>query len=78
MEAQIASLKQQISNTEGTGISNDALQRKVTLLEEELDASEKNLKETVEKFVFNSFAVLELLINPPYYYSYHLLLGYDK
>jgi DNA repair exonuclease SbcCD ATPase subunit len=45
-------LKKAVSNSEGAGSTNDALSRKVELLEEELDASEKNLKETVEKYDF--------------------------
>jgi tropomyosin len=31
----------------------ESLQRKIQILEEELDTAEKNLKETVEKFVFH-------------------------
>ena len=31
----------------------EGLQRKIQILEEELDTAEKNLKETVEKFVFH-------------------------
>ena len=34
--------------------TNDGLVRKIQLLEEELDAAEKNVKETVEKWVLSS------------------------
>ncbi len=71
-EGNIADLKRQVSNTEGAGISNDALQRKVTLLEEELDASEKNLKETVEKYV--SILRFPLTRLADYYLPYHHVL----
>lgn len=46
------------SQDEGESLKsgNENLTRKVTLLEEELDAAEKNVKETMEKYV--SFIVL--------------------
>jgi tropomyosin len=55
------------SQDEGESLKsgNENLTRKVALLEEELDAAEKNVKETMEKYV--SFIVL---------IRYHLLIIY--
>jgi len=56
------------SQDEGESLKsgNENLTRKVALLEEELDAAEKNVKETMEKYV--SFIVL---------IRYHLLIIYS-
>jgi len=48
-EAKLGDLKHAAEDSEAGKSSNEALNRKVQLLEEELDASEKNVKETVEK-----------------------------
>lgn len=51
-EAKLSSLKAE-ADSGAAGLSNaESLQRKVALLEEELDQSERNLKETMEKYVF--------------------------
>jgi Tropomyosin like len=46
--------KASLSEAESGKTTNEGLVRKVQLLEEELDAAEKNLKETVEKYVLSS------------------------
>ena len=48
-EAQLKKFKQDSLEEEQSKTAKDGLARKVELLEEELDAAEKNLKETVEK-----------------------------
>jgi tropomyosin len=55
-EDQLKDLKRQVASSDSAGHTNEGLTRKVQLLEEELDASEKNLKETVEKCAF-TFAI---------------------
>lgn len=47
----MAELKATLSDLEGGKVTNDGLTRKIQLLEEELDATEKNAKETMEKCV---------------------------
>ena len=44
-------LKQAEAEGDASKTTNDALTRKIQLLEEELDAAEKNAKETMEKYV---------------------------
>ena len=44
-------LKQAEADGDASKTTNDALTRKIQLLEEELDAAEKNAKETMEKYV---------------------------
>jgi len=48
-EAQLAKYKKDSLDGEQSKTTTEALERKVQLLEEELDAAEKNVKETVEK-----------------------------
>jgi tropomyosin, fungi type len=48
-EAELKKLKQESLDDEQSKTAKDGLARKVELLEEELDAAEKNHKETVEK-----------------------------
>jgi hypothetical protein len=47
----LADKKVALAEAETVKATNDSLVRKIALLEEELDAAEKNLKETVEKYV---------------------------
>jgi tropomyosin len=49
-EAKVSELKLSSSDNEHTKSTSEGLLRKVQLLEDELDAAEKNLKETVEKY----------------------------
>lgn len=39
---------------ESTASNSESLQRKIALLESELDTAEKNLKETTDKYVFDT------------------------
>lgn len=48
-EAELAKRKQDSLEEEQSNATKDSLSKKVQLLEDELDAAEKNLKETVEK-----------------------------
>jgi len=48
-EAKLAELKSAREEGETSKTTNEGLVRKIQLLEEELDAAEKNVKETVEK-----------------------------
>ena len=48
-EATITDSKAERDAGENTRTTNEALTRKIQLLEDELDAAEKNVKETVEK-----------------------------
>ena len=57
-EAKIADSKTAREEGEHSKMTNEGLTRKIQLLEEELDAAEKNVKETVEKCVF-PFRLLE-------------------
>lgn len=50
-EAKLAELKSAQEEGETSRTTNEGLNRKIQLLEEELDAAEKNVKETVEKCV---------------------------
>ncbi len=50
-EAKLSETKASAQDAESSKSSNDALVRKVQLLEEELDAAEKNSKDVVEKCV---------------------------
>ena len=50
-EAKLNETKASAADAESSKTTSDALQRKVQLLEEELDAAEKTLKETNEKYV---------------------------
>jgi hypothetical protein len=49
-EAKVVELKRDSGDADASKKTNDGLNRKVQLLEEELDAAEKNVKETVEKY----------------------------
>ncbi|KAL9713624.1 tropomyosin-2 [Leucoagaricus gongylophorus] len=51
LETQIKDLKQKLTISSDATSTNEGLARKVQLLEEELDACEKNLRETTEKCV---------------------------
>lgn len=48
-EAKITDLKSAHEDGEASKTQNEALNRKIQLLEEELDAADKNLKETMDK-----------------------------
>lgn len=48
-EAKLAELKASQTDGESSRTTNENLNRKIQLLEEELDVAEKNVKETVEK-----------------------------
>lgn len=48
-EESLAKTKSALEEAEHGKATNDSLTRKIELLEDELDAAEKNLKETVEK-----------------------------
>lgn len=50
-EAKLADAKTAKEDSEQSKSTNEALLRKIQLLEEELDAAEKNAKETTEKYV---------------------------
>lgn len=54
-EAKLSEYKELSEQGQNSQVTNESLTRKVQLLEEELDAAEKNLKETVEKCVLNHF-----------------------
>lgn len=49
-ESTLAEKKTALLDAEAGKATNESLTRKIALLEEELDAAEKNLKETVEKY----------------------------
>ena len=68
-EAKLKETKAAAMEGEHSKSTNDGLLRKVQLLEEELDAAEKNVKETVEKWV---------LVNLPSLSSSYVLLGSDR
>ena len=53
-EAKVSDSKVVLQESEVSKSTNEALTRKVQLLEEELDAAEKNVKETMEKWVICS------------------------
>lgn len=55
-ETQLQDSKKNALEGEQSKQDRDGLLRKVQLLEEELDAAEKNLKETVEKYAFPSLS----------------------
>jgi len=57
-EAKITEYKASSAEGENSRTTNEGLQRKIQLLEEELDAAEKNAKETVEKYAFSLLLVL--------------------
>ena len=50
-EEQLTQTKGSVKDAEATRTTSEGLTRKVALLEEELDASEKNLKDVTEKYV---------------------------
>lgn len=54
-ENKLNDLKQAQEEGETSKSTNEGLLRKIQLLEEELDAAEKNVKDTVEKYVLSSF-----------------------
>jgi tropomyosin, fungi type len=45
----LSETKAALTEAEGSKAANESLTRKIQLLEEELDAAEKNVKDTVEK-----------------------------
>ncbi len=49
----MAKTKATLEEAERGKATNDSLTRKIELLEDELDAAEKNLKETVEKCILS-------------------------
>ncbi len=54
-ERTVGESKVAVAEGETSKSRNDALIRKIELLEEELDAAEKNVKETVEKWVLSVY-----------------------
>jgi tropomyosin, fungi type len=50
-ETKISDYKRNEQEGEASKMTNEGLARKIQLLEEELDVAEKNVKETVEKYV---------------------------
>jgi tropomyosin, fungi type len=62
-EGKLADLKTAQEEGETSKTTNEGLQRKIQLLEEELDAAEKNVKETVEKYVSCSTIRLDLTLS---------------
>jgi septal ring factor EnvC (AmiA/AmiB activator) len=63
-ETKLAELKGASGDVESSRQTADGLNRKVQLLEEELDAAERNVKETVEKYVLPVAAVIVSLVTP--------------
>ena len=59
-EGKLADLKAAQEDGEQSKTANEGLQRKIQLLEEELDAADKNLKEAMDKYVYKY-----CLIGPP-------------
>ena len=53
-EGKLSDLKSAQEDGEQSKTANEGLQRKIQLLEEELDAADKNLKEAMDKYVFKS------------------------
>lgn len=51
-DKKISDLKSAKAEEESTSSTTEALQRKISILENELDTTEKNLKETTEKYEF--------------------------
>lgn len=75
-EVKVAELKASSSDNEHTKSTSEGLTRKVQLLEDELDAAEKNLKETVEKYAsLDSFHDKAI---PDERYSPIFVIDYDK
>lgn len=57
-ESKLSQAKTAQEDSEHSKTTNDGLARKIVLLEEELDAAEKNVKETTEKYiVFNDHEI---------------------
>ncbi len=52
LESQVGDVKQAKAEGDTSKMTNENLQRKIQLLEEELDVAEKNAKETMEKCVY--------------------------
>lgn len=50
-EQKLADLKSAQEDGEQSRTANEGLQRKIQLLEEELDAADKNLKDAMDKYV---------------------------
>lgn len=76
-EAKVTELKASSSDNEHTKSTSEGLLRKVQLLEDELDAAEKNLKETVEKYAsLDSFHHDKAI--PDGRYSPIFVIDYDK
>ena len=53
-EGKLTDLKSAQEDGEQSKSANEGLQRKIQLLEEELDAADKNLKEAMDKYVTSS------------------------
>ena len=60
----MAKTKSALEEAEHGKATNDSLTRKIELLEDELDTAEKNLKETVEKYVRIFFPLPYLICVP--------------
>jgi chromosome segregation ATPase len=61
-ESKVTELKSAQQEGEHSKSTNEGLLRKIQLLEEELDAAEKNVKETVEKCVLWPYTILSLIL----------------
>lgn len=59
-EERLAQAKSAQEDGEHSKTTNDSLARKILLLEEELDAAEKNVKETTEKCVLSNTRHLKI------------------
>ena len=68
IEAELKKLKQESLDDEQSKTAKDGLARKVELLEEELDAAEKNHKETVEKCAASYFTYLVYADHDAFWY----------
>ena len=57
-ESKLADAKAAKEEGELSKTTNEGLQRKIQLLEDELDAAERNAKETMEKYVLTSHSTI--------------------
>lgn len=72
-ESKLAEFKANNLDSEASRMTTDGLARKVQLLEEELDAAEKNVKETVEKCVLYFPSPLSLVLCDLYHLTRNFL-----
>lgn len=74
-ESKLADAKVAREEGDASKTTNENLTRKIQLLEEELDAAEKNVKETVEKCVAHLFVSLRIFISDRCFY---ITVGFVK